>query len=470
MTSIQCVSRATLLLLACWIHSAVPLAAQPERIDPRNPNHCALPELGRMIGTMKSRVGGWGESFGRGIHAIGDVNNDGLSDWIVERLRVDTFTHDKLSEELLLFHGVRGGLPLAASGERIGPDVIGAYTHFLAAGDWDGDGHRDIATRQFVFGDTSAGGAGYEVSSLVVYWGNRSGSFTNSDTSRLVCDAGMWLAIWSLDTPGDMDLNADGVHDLVVMTGSLGFSAGVRVPIPSIYVFLGNRRVRWGQGGASRIAAWRWWNPPVMNKLTVIDHDGDGLKDFALVHSTSFFPTRASASVVYGSPGILPDTTVFESVSLVSANGHHAQFMDLTGDNIPELVMATGSQEMLKVFVGMRGQRLREQYGSGYDPPRPGEKQWWGRPWAEVWLPFKMDDGWTMAGFKPIFNLGDIGRDGVPDVCMPSHPWIVCDNGGDLLDSMIDALIHVPRTLSRRRCIARRHRRQRCQHDRSRVR
>jgi hypothetical protein len=425
-----------LLMLILWL---APIGAHAQPVDPRTPGACELPELGRMVGTLQSRVGDIGEMFGMSIHAVGDLNGDSLADWLVLHRRVDTPGLANVAEELLLYYGVRGGLPSIDDSLRIGPAEIGSRTRFIAAGDFDHDGHRDLVLSLELFGDTSGGPIGYDRYRIAVFWGNSQGIFTLADTTQLGNPSPIWLGI-SGGSTGDVDV--DGTDDLLLRAGHTLVNGAV-VYTPFVHIFRGRRGGRWGRGPDSRESTWRWWNPPKGKDLIIVDHDGDGALDIAMWYDQD--ATLSSVSVLYGTRGTLPDTSDLETIAPLYANGRAFAFLDLTGDRVPELVMAAGSQEKLKVFVGFRGQRLIEQYGSGYDAPRPDEPRWWGRPWAEIWMPLKLDSGWAWSGFDSRFSLGDIGLDGVGDVCAYSDPWLICYNGGRILDSLIDAFVYVPR-------------------------
>jgi hypothetical protein len=429
-------SARALAVIVLALVALCPTHAQP--IDPRAPGACELPELGRMVGTLKSRVGNWGEDFGLSIHAVGDLNNDSLADWLVLHRRVDTPGFSRVAEELLLYYGRRGGLPSIEDSLRIGPSEMGSRTKFIAAGDFDLDGHRDLVLSLELFGDTSGGPLGYDRYRIVVFWGNAEGLFTLADTTQLGNPSPIWLGV-TAGAVGDFDV--DGVDDLLLRAGHT-LENGAVIYTPFMHIFRGRQSGRWGRGSDPRESAWRWWTLPKGTDLAVIDHDGDGALDIAMWYDED--ATLSQVSVLYGTRDVLPDTSNLESVAPLYANGREFAFMDLTGDRIPELVMATGSQEKLKVFVGIRGQRLIEQYGSGYDAPRPGEPRWWGRPWAEVWLPLKLSPGWAWSGFDSRFDFGDVGLDGVGDVCAYSDPWVICYNGGRILDSLVDALVYVP--------------------------
>src|SRR5690606_3372634 len=125
---------------------------------------------------------------------------------------------------------------------------------------------------------------------------------------------------------------------------------------------------------------------------------------------------------IYGTPEHILDTANIHTISLDSAWGRYSLFLDVTGDNVPELLVNAGSQEAIKAFVGFKGQRSEEQFGSGNEPGHPGEGVWWGKPWAIVPLPGQLHDGWATAGGSSIYDLGDVGLDGVCDVCVYSTP------------------------------------------------
>ena len=121
----------------CFALLLVAQALFAQNTDPRAPGACELPELGVMRGTLESKIGDIGEGLGLEINPVGDLNGDSLADWVVLHRRVDT-PAGRVAEELLLYHGVKGGLPAYESGIRIGPTEIASVTRFLAAGDFDG--------------------------------------------------------------------------------------------------------------------------------------------------------------------------------------------------------------------------------------------------------------------------------------------------------------------------------------------
>jgi hypothetical protein len=417
--------------------------AQPERIDPRSEQWRYLPEMGRMTGTLRSIFTETGEEYGRRIVPLGDVNNDGLNDWAIARLRCDTLINGVLGsqrfpEDVLVYLGVRGGLPSTASGVQVGLSEGAVLTSMLCAGDFDADGNRDIVLRFQFVDDTSFGNSrGFDLNSIAVFWGNGTGEFSLQDTTRLQCESPTWMSIASA---GGYDLNGDHIDDLLVWSGN-GFKDGRQVDHADLQIFRGGRGRRWGRNGVPRTADWYWWSPPAFNRISSLDHDCDGARDLALFNDQAAEISRVS--ILYGNRAGFPDTTSVESVTLTLANGHYSIFSEITGDGSAELVVNTGSDERLRIYAGRPGQRLGDQYGSGYDPPIEG-KGWWRRPWAEILLPFALHDAWTPAGWAPVFDLGSSNGDGSGDMWAYSEPELIVYMGGAYLDEFYDASIGLP--------------------------
>jgi hypothetical protein len=201
-------------------------------------------------------------------------------------------------------------------------------------------------------------------------------------------------------------------------------------------IFRGHQADRWGRDGVPRTADWRWWNPPPMNTLATGDQDADGYPDIFLINND--FPSHLS--ILYGTAGALPDTTAVETADLASIGARTSHFLDVTGDHIPELVVTNDVRSVLRVYLGLRGQRLSEQFGSGHDAPQPGQKQWWGKPWAEIWEPAKISSQWP-GPYDLLYDLGDVNLDGIGDIASYNAPWMTVYCGGSLLDSLIDAMV-----------------------------
>jgi hypothetical protein len=427
----------------------LPLVAQSQpRIDPKSQDWQWFPILDTMRGTLTSpdRY----EQFGHEIYPVGDVDHSGTIDFVVARYRIDTVfmapatpPYPRYPKELLLYRGVANSIPTVASAERIGVEDIASDVKFLAAGDFDGDGRIDIAARMLGYHDTSFGlSNGAEAARLVIFWQNDSGRFVSTDTTRLSSGAEGWSGP---DQGMSGDIDGDGADELLTWDSwGIGVVGGRIVNVPKLCMYRGRNGERWGRNGVSNLPDWQWWNPPPMNLIgSIIDHDGDGAFDISLFNNMNGVGT-SHVSVLYGKvSGGLPDTTNIRTIALEQANGRASLFSDVTGDGMAELLVNSGSLEVVKIYAGRRGQRLQEQYGTGDDPPQP-EKGWWRRPWAELWTAYHINDAWTGSGFASFFDLRDATGDSIDDIWLPSAPFILCYATGQRLDSLIDGIIEFP--------------------------
>ena len=194
--------------------------------------------------------------------------------------------------------------------------------------------------------------------------------------------------------------------------------------------------VFWGPDGGDR------------NRGTIgfINQNADGHLDFVEYGDKTDIGVYGSVSVTYGRPDGYFDTKDVESVRFDSIHGHISKFVDVTGDlapAAPELLVNTGDDNTCRIYAGKRGQRLREQFGDGDDPPVEG-KGWWARPWAVIWMPAKLDDGWGVSGYNAIFDLGDANLDGIGDIWTRHEELLLCHTSGTRLDSLIDAIGRSP--------------------------
>ena len=407
---------------------------------PLNPNYCEIQPFGTQDGWItKSKLRDVGEWFGQKIYSVGDVNGDHLNDWVVEHDRVDTLVNGLLPYEVYLYMGNTSGVPKAQEGMRIGPDEVGSVTKFLCAGHFDSDPYVDLVVSVYIFGDTTDGNTIESPNYVVVYWGNEQGMYTNSDTSHLLNPYRLWFGIYDAGVVH----RSGGQSDMLILRGGGTILQGVRRKTPSVHVFELPINRRWGYDGESRLPSWQFWNPPFAEKMVISDHDGDGFDDVVLIHQD--LVDSVKLYTIYGNRTRYFDTISIESISLERANGRVAEITDITGDGIPDLIVNAGSQELVKIFIGRRGHRLKEQYGTGIDPPDiPGGRPF-ARPWAEIKLPYSLDPTrWGRIGFEPLWDIGDIGNDGIADVVVAARPYMYVYSTGKYSDSYIDATLAVP--------------------------
>jgi len=294
-------------------------------VTPLDPGFRRLPEIARRTGELNCERGR-AEAYGMSVHMIEQGRLDQRPRWAVEHILCDTAVTAK---ELLMYEGGTDTIPAVSLASRIGPIEINSFAGFLASADLDQDG--------------------YIVGSV-----------------------------------------ADSLYLLIVATISDFAGNDVLERRPLLRLFSLRRGERWGRNGVRCRPVWTMWNrPPVLHEAGVqaLDHDGDGAIDVAFFFQGDPFAEAASVSVLYGTPQGYPDSASLQTVHLLTAGGRASLLEDITGDGVPELVAHAGGAELLRIYVGIRGRRLLDQYGTGADTARPGDPEWWGRPWATLRLP-----------------------------------------------------------------------------------
>ena len=156
---------------------------------------------------------------------------------------------------------------------------------------------------------------------------------------------------------------------------------------------------------------------------------------------------KGAVAVLYGRDHQMPDSESMESLyphGFDPPQGiQGVLFKDLTGDGICELVRSDA--QLISVYIGLKGQRLLEQYGSGDDPPQPDSARWWGKPWAKIRGPSLQDDYWYPAA-GILFDIGDWDGDSIADLATFSAPWMIVYHTGQVLDEKIDLLADLRET------------------------
>lgn len=407
--------------------------------SPLDPDVQPLPERARRGGVSQC-LPGQREEYGRSVYALLRLVGDSLGNWIIEHQLCDTLVGGREPNELLLYRGEPDSIAPSSAGVRIGPDEVGSFTQFLTAADFDQDGYLDLLCYVEIIGDTMFANTNYQIGYPIVYWGSKSRRYSTTDTSHLAGESDAWLGVFGA---GVLDYHKDSMVLCLVSNtydyyghDSIGKGPGIRI-------FTLKRGERWGRSGVPNHAVWRLWNRPRVDfrgGTSILDHDGDGALDLALHFPGDEFGRNATVSVLYGRKNNLPDSNQLQSVRMDSANGRWGLFTDITGDGIPELVAHGGNDEVLRIFIGLRGQRLLEQYGSGKDPERPGEQQWWGRPWATLRLPRIFWTGWP-SSVRQVIPLGDGNGDGIDDLwIMSADRYLLCYTTGEWLDDYVDGI------------------------------
>src|SRR5690606_13461297 len=129
--------------------------------------------------------------------------------------------------------------------------------------------------------------------------------------------------------------------DLLVSPSS-GITNGELFPLPRMVIYRGHKGSRWGQNGIDRAIDWVYWapQPDVYTAITCIDQDHDGIKDIVFARNDEAV-TGGSLSILYGRQGSLPDTNDVQTISFAPSKGRYALFNDVTGDEIPDLLIGS---------------------------------------------------------------------------------------------------------------------------------
>lgn len=173
--------------------------------------------------------------------AIGDFNGDSIQDFAAAN-----FSSSDVS--IRLGDGIGGFTSPTA------PEVsVGAFPRSVAAGDFNGDGHQDIATTGFALGYVS------------IRFGDGSGGFTLPAVPEISVDKGPYGIATG-------DFNGDGISDFVTAN-----SASANVSI----------RLGDGSGGFVSPASPSVDLDGSPRSVAVADFNGDGKQDFATANATS---------------------------------------------------------------------------------------------------------------------------------------------------------------------------------------
>ncbi|MBY0399236.1 VCBS repeat-containing protein [Myxococcota bacterium] len=178
-----------------------------------------------------------GSSFGLTVATAGDLNRDGLADFVVGAPTTRAFAGlGPQTGAVHVYHGAPGGPSTVPSGTLAGslPPLNGAHRFgngVAGAGDVNGDGFGDL-----IVGDQwNAGPAGFAQGEAYLFHGAASGVSTTvarsfRDCTLAPCDFGR-------DVAGAGDVNGDGFSDVLI--GAFGYT-GSLASQGATFVHLGN--------------------------------------------------------------------------------------------------------------------------------------------------------------------------------------------------------------------------------------
>ena len=227
---------------------------------------------------------------------VGDFNADGHADIAVASVS---------SNDVTVLLGNGAGMFTAAAGS---PIAIGTLPFSLAIGDFNGDGVQDLVT------------ANANDNSLTLLLGDGTGGFTAVST-RIMVGTNPSAAVVG-------DFNRDGIQDLAVAN-----LAG-----QSVTVLLGD-----GSGGFTQPTGSPFALPHSPNSIAVGDFNGDGIQDLATEYGATF-------SVLQGD-GTGKFTDVYDSPP-VTGSSSVIHVGDFNGDGKQDLITADPTANEITVLPG----------------------------------------------------------------------------------------------------------------------
>ncbi len=294
--------------------SPVAVGLNPSSVAVGDFNHDGVPDLAVSTQTFPGSVyvllgdgtGGFSATSGSPITvgnfaesvAVGDFNGDGLQDLAVANQQSNNVT-------VLLGDGT-GAFTAAADS----PFATGSYPQSVTVGDFNGDGHSDLAV------------ANSGSNNVTILLGNGSGGFTAA-TGSPFAGGNQPLSI------ATADLNGDGHLDLAIADGG-----------STVTVLLGN-----GSGGFTAASGSPFAAGSDTYGVAIADYNGDGYPDLA---TANFGSNNVTVLLGNGSGGF---TAATGSPFAAGANPASVAVGDFNGDGHPDLAIANTISNNVTVLL-----------------------------------------------------------------------------------------------------------------------
>jgi hypothetical protein len=290
--------------------------------------------------TIPSPTTGFNTTWGLGaaVLALGDVDGNGFVDVIVTAGDGDFSNTDR--GEPFLYLADADGFRVAPDWSPAGRTNGARLGTVLAAGDFDGDGHPDLAAGAPGEWVTLADGTTAEDAGEIHLYAGVPGGL--SDTPTVFAGVAARQGYGSAFQVGDLD--GDGYDDLVVRA-----SRGSGTPT----------RLRWHRGGPSGISPTEAEAFPDYRTFVLGDVTGDGVDDLVGADPFADFPTSgndAGALSVHAStptgPSLAPTWTRWGATSAAALGSALAIVPDLDGDGDDELAVGAEYADEVLLYLG----------------------------------------------------------------------------------------------------------------------
>lgn len=334
-----------------------------------------------------------GANLGGSAAAAGDADNDGYGDLLVGAENYDQGQTDEGAAFLF-----RGGATVFANSSSWGDQsdvAFGALGTCVAVGDWNGDGHSDVAAAAPGLARPGGGSGG-----VLIYYGADDGLPSAANLTLYEPAASNSFAL-ALANAGDT--NGDGCEDLLVSSPAWN-------NVGQVYLFRGSI-VGMSASPASSLPGTRAGERYGQVVAGAGDVNGDGYADILIGQPdySLIYPDRGAAWLHLGGSGGISPTAAWSRAG--SATGHEmgaavASAGDVNGDGFSDVIVGAPGDWVALVGEGVARVYLGSANGLATTVA------WTGK------------GGQAGAGFgRAVGSAGDVNGDGLSDLIVGAPDW-----------------------------------------------